>query len=70
LYPYATTSPVYVSVAGVPVHNEADAVYFVTWIDRLIAAANANTSWNTDAEKHSVLEMLQQARGKYAGLSE
>lgn len=70
LYPYATTSPVYVSVAGAPVHNEADAVYFVAWIDRLIAAANTNTSWNTDAEKHSVLEMLQQARGKYAGLSE
>jgi len=70
LYPYATTSPVYVSVAGAPVHNAADAVYFVAWIDRLIAASQANTSWNTEAEKQSVLSMLQQARVKYAKMAE
>ena len=35
LYPYATTSPVYVSVAGAPVRNAADAAYFVAWVDRL-----------------------------------
>jgi TolB protein len=66
LYPYATTSPVYVSMAGAPVRNAADAAYFVAWIDRLIAAAQSNTSWNTEAEKESVLGMLQEARGKYA----
>jgi len=70
LYPYATTSPVYVSVAGVPVHNGADAAYFVAWIDRLIAAARSNTSWNTEAEKESVLAMLQEARKKFAGMME
>ena len=36
LYPYATTSPVYVSVAGAPVRSAADAAYFVAWVDRLI----------------------------------
>jgi Tol biopolymer transport system component len=66
LYPYSTTSPVYVSVAGGPVQNAADAAYFSAWIDRLIAAARSNTSWNTEAEKRSVLSMLQQAREKYA----
>jgi hypothetical protein len=70
LYPYATTSPVYISVAGAPLHNAADAVYFVAWIDRLIAASQANTSWNTEAEKQSVLSMLQQARVKYAKMAE
>jgi TolB protein len=66
LYPYATTSPVYVSVAGAPVRNAADAAYFVAWVDRLISAARSNTSWNTEAEKQSVLSMLQEAREKYA----
>lgn len=65
LYPYATTSPVYVSVAGAPVRSAADAAYFVAWVDRLISAARSNTSWNTEAEKQSVLSMLQEARNKY-----
>ena len=66
LYPYATTSPVYVSVDGAPLNHAADAAYFVAWVDRLIAGAKANTSWNTDAEKESVLSLLQEARAKYA----
>jgi Tol biopolymer transport system component len=70
LYPYATTSPVYVSVAGAPVRSAADATYFVAWVDRLIAAARSNTSWNTEAEKASVLSMLQKARGKYVKMTE
>jgi TolB protein len=70
LYPYATTSPVYVSVAGAPVRKAADAAYFVAWVDRLIAAARSNTSWNTEAEKESVLSMLQEARVKYVKMAE
>ena len=66
LYPYATTSPIYISVAEAPMHNAADASYFVTWIDQLISAAGSNTSWNTDGEKQSVLSMLREAREKYA----
>jgi hypothetical protein len=68
LYPYATTSPVYVSVAGAPVRSARDAAYFVAWIDRLISAARSNASWNTEAEKQSVLSMLQEARAKYAAM--
>jgi hypothetical protein len=70
LYPYATTSPVYVSVADAPVRSAADAAYFVAWIDRLVAAARSNTSWNTGAEKESVLSMLQEARTKYVKMVE
>jgi hypothetical protein len=70
LYPYATTSPVYVSEAGAPVRSAADAAYFVAWVDRLIAAARSDTSWNTDAEKESVLSMLEEARTRYARIAE
>ncbi len=70
LYPYATTSPVYVSLAGAAVRNAGDAAYFVAWVDRLIAAAGSNTSWNTEAEKASLLGMLREARGKYARMTE
>jgi TolB protein len=68
LYPYATTSPVYINVAGSSVRNTGDATYFVKWIDRLIAAAQTNTLYNTDDEKRSVLSMLQKAREKYASM--
>jgi TolB protein len=68
LYPYATTSPVYINVAGSSVRNPDDATYFVNWMDRLIAAARTNTSYNTDDEKQSVLSMLQTAREKYANM--
>ena len=68
LYPYATTSPIYVSVAGAPLHSPAGAAYFRVWVDRLIAAARSNTSWNTEAEKQSVLTLLEEARKKYEAL--
>jgi hypothetical protein len=70
LYPYATTSPVYVSVASALVRSATDAAYFVAWIDRLISAAQSNSSWNTAAEKESVLGMLQEAREKYRKMAE
>ncbi|MBI3477973.1 MAG: CehA/McbA family metallohydrolase [Acidobacteria bacterium] len=69
LYPYATTSPVYVSMAGAPLHSPADAAYFVAWVDRLILAAKSNKSWNTEAEKQSVITAFQEARSKYEALS-
>lgn len=68
IYPYATTSPIYVTVDGLPLYSPADASYFVKWMDRLVDAADRNTSWNTDAEKQSVLDMFKQAREKYRRL--
>jgi len=69
LYPYATTSPVYVRVTGAPLHSPSDAAYFVAWVDRLIAAARSNPSWNTEAEKQSVLDLLGEARKEYEALT-
>ncbi|MGA3087472.1 MAG: CehA/McbA family metallohydrolase [Terriglobales bacterium] len=70
LYPYATTSPVYVSVGGAPRRNQADAAYFVAWVDRLIAGARSNHSWNSEAERQSVLAMLEEARTKYVKMEQ
>jgi len=68
LYPYATTSPIYVNVAGSPPKSPADAAYFIAWIDRLVEAAKANQDWNTDAERTSVINLFKQARGIYVKL--
>jgi len=68
IYPYATTSPIYVNVAGSPLKAPEDAAYFVAWVDRLMNAAKANTDWNNEAEKTSVMTMLEQARSSYLQL--
>ncbi len=68
LYPYATTSPIYLTVAGSHPRPAEDAAYFMAWIDRLIDAAKSNRDWNTEAERSAVLETLGEARTVYAGL--
>jgi TolB protein len=67
-YPYATTSPIYVTVTGSVAKPAEDAAYFIAWIDRMIEDASANRNWNTQAERKSVLELLEQARVVYVGL--
>jgi TolB protein len=64
-YPYATTSPVYVTVAGSVLKSPADAAYFIAWIDRLIESAKSNQDWNDEEEKSHVLELLTQSRHIY-----
>jgi hypothetical protein len=65
LYPYATTSPVYVSVGGAATNSPADAQYFVHWLDRTIAAAEGRTDYNDERERRETLEYLQAARAVY-----
>jgi hypothetical protein len=68
LYPYATTSPIYVTVEDSTLDRNEDAAYFVAWIDRLIDGAKSNKGWNTETERTAVLEMLGSARKIYAGM--
>ncbi len=70
MYPYATTSPIYVKVAGSNPKPAEDAAYFVAWIGRMIDAAKSNTDWNTQAEKAAVLETLTSARKIYLQMEE
>ena len=65
IYPYATTSPVYVSVGGAPTNSPADAKYFVHWLDRAIAAAEGRTDYNDDRERQATLDYLRAAQAVY-----
>jgi dipeptidyl aminopeptidase/acylaminoacyl peptidase len=67
LYPYATTSPIYVTLGGQPARSAADAEYFLRWIGRLESAARANTDWNTGAERARALELMERARREFEG---
>jgi hypothetical protein len=67
-YPYATTSPIYVTVAGSAAKPAEDAAYFSAWVDRMIEDAKSNGGWNTPAEKTSTLNLLEQARTVYVRL--
>ena len=66
IYPFATTSPIYVTIAGTPVRNAADARYFLQWIERVEAAASAHAGWNDPIEKSEVLERLARAKAVFA----
>jgi hypothetical protein len=61
LYPYATTTPVYIQEGSNPLRCEGDANFFLKWIDRVRAAATANSDYNTTAERTAVLQDLQAA---------
>jgi TolB protein len=65
LYPFATTSPVYVTVDNQPIRSAIDARYFLAWLDRLEEVTRAHDAWNTDAERTAVLESISRARAVY-----
>ncbi len=65
LYPFATTSPVYVTVGGRPVRSAPDARFFVQWIERIEAHADAHREWNTADEKAAVMARLAQAKAEF-----
>lgn len=67
---YATTSPVYVSVAGAPPRSPPDARFFEAWIDHLAQTTSAYPDWNSPAEKAGVLRQLQDARAVYQRLAQ
>jgi hypothetical protein len=64
-YPYATTSPIYVTVGGEPIRSARDAEYFAAWIARLETAAQGNKDWNTNEERVKALETLGKARAEF-----
>lgn len=64
-YAYATTSPVYVTVAGAKPRSPEDAKYFVAWIARTIEITNAYPDWNSPQEKELVMKRLHHAKAIY-----
>jgi hypothetical protein len=62
IYPYASTSPVYLTVDRQAPRSPGDAAYFVRWLDRVIAGATARNDYNSAQEKQNTLQYLSAAR--------
>ena len=67
-YVYATTSPIYVTIAGAKPRSSGDARYFAAWMDRMTETTAAYPDWNNAAEKRGVLQRLAQAKAVFVGL--
>jgi hypothetical protein len=67
-YVYATTSPIYVSIAGAKPRSPGDARYFAAWIDRVAESTAAYPDWNNEAEKHGVMQRLADAKAVFVAL--
>jgi hypothetical protein len=65
VYPYATTSPVYLTVGDTPTRSPDDARYFMSWIDRMRSSVESHRDWNSQAERQETLDMLAQAHAEY-----
>lgn len=64
-YPYATTSPVYVHVAGRSRRSADAASYLLRWIDRIQDATASSPNYRTSEERGAVLRDVAQARAVY-----
>ena len=65
---YATTSPVYVTIAGKAPRSPEDARYFSAWIAHLSQATDAYPDWNSPQEKSRVLAQLAAAGAAFEKL--
>ena len=65
IFPYATTSPIYLTVGSQPARSPEDARFFMAWIDRMRASVEAHQAWNSDGERGEALDMLARARAEY-----
>jgi transcriptional antiterminator Rof (Rho-off) len=70
IYPYATTSPVYVTLGGKPARSPEDARYFLAWIDRLQEDVEHYPDWNSAAERAHVWGQVEEARKRFEALRE
>jgi TolB protein len=66
LYPYGTTTPVYIMLGGEPPYSAEDADYFIAWIERIRESAAEHPDYNTDEERRAVLSHLDEARRVFA----
>ncbi len=66
VYPFATTSPIYVTVGGQPVRSKAAATYFLAWLDRVRQATEAHPDYRTAGERDAVQAEIRRAQAIYA----
>ena len=65
LYPFASTSPVWVEGTARPARAREDARYFVRWLLRVEEKVAAHDGWNTPAEREATLALLAHARAEF-----
>ena len=65
LYPFGSTSPVYVEVGNAPKSCGTDAEYFLKWIDLLSQRVRADTNWNTTSERERALALISRAHEEF-----
>jgi len=65
LYPFGSTSPIYVTVGDRPVRSTAEAEFFLRWIDRLAAQVGEHQGWNEPRERDEVLGRIARARAEF-----
>jgi Tol biopolymer transport system component len=70
LYPYATTSPIYLDLPGGLPPAPQDAAYFVAWLDRVIAGAEARTDYRNAQEREATIDYLRKARDRYSSMAQ
>ncbi len=66
LYPFASTSPIYVTVEGAPAQSPEDAKFFLQWLDRVLQFARARSNWHSPDQRAHVLAYLEKARATLA----
>jgi len=69
IYPYATTSPVYLDLPGGLPPDPAAAAYFAAWLDRTIADAAARTDYRSAGERDEILAYLRKARDRFVSMA-
>ena len=67
-YVYATTSPVYITIAGAKPRSPEDARYFAAWMERMTETTSAYPDWNNPTEKRLVLDRLAQAKAVFVAM--
>jgi len=65
LYPYATTSPIYLDLPGGAPPAREDAAYFAAWMERVLSAAQARGDYNSAREREATLGYLRHALEYY-----
>ena len=65
LYPYATTTPVYIRVGDALPKSPADAEYFLAWIDRIRESVDNHEDFNNDVERLTILNNLDAASQRF-----
>jgi hypothetical protein len=65
IYPFATTSPVYLVVGNRSQRSSVDLLFFMKWLDRLTGEAEKYPEYAAPSERELVLEKIRAAKAEF-----